>query len=211
MNNKLYNELNLRRLLTSSGVSSVRANLFTPILVKYFIEYKFSDLNILQFLANVFVETGNLNTLVENLNYSADGLRATFSIFRNGRFNADEFARNPEKIANTVYNSNIRKADLGNFNPGDGWRYRGRGLLQTTGRFNYNSLTQSTGIDFLNNPDLLEQPEFAVKSSIIFYVNNVKLETTILRTVRIRINGSEFHFDKVLQNFNRLQLNYNKI
>ncbi|WP_130926161.1 glycoside hydrolase family 19 protein, partial [Pseudomonas extremaustralis] len=91
------------------------------------------------FIAQVGHESGQLTRLVENLNYSADGLMKTWP----SRFDlvrATACARKPEQIANVVY------ADrMGNAGPGDGWKYRGRGLIQVTGKTNYAACGEALG------------------------------------------------------------------
>ncbi|MEM9043141.1 MAG: peptidoglycan-binding protein [Pseudomonadota bacterium] len=71
---------------------------------------------------------------------------------------AKPFARDPEKLANTVYGG---RQDLGNTEPGDGWRYRGRGYLQLTGRANYSRFGQLLGLDLVGDPDLATEPDVA--------------------------------------------------
>lgn len=68
------------------------------------------------------------------------------------------------------------RKDLGNTQPGDGYRFLGRGLIQTTGRSNYAKVSRALGVDFVTNPALLESPEWAVKSAG-YYWNNNKLNT----------------------------------
>lgn len=107
------------------------------------------------FLAQVSHESNGFRNLVENLNYSADGLLLIFPKY----FNKDEakkYARKPEQIANIVYGGR-----LGNSEEGDGWKYRGRGYIQLTGKENYEKFSKFSGIDFVSNPDLLSDPEHA--------------------------------------------------
>lgn len=107
-------------------------------------------------LAQLAEESGEFNRLVENLNYSAEGLRKTWP----RRFPpalAAECARNPERIAGVVYDGR-----MGN-GPGDGWRYRGRGLAQITGEDNYRAAETATGLPLLAQPELLETPPIAAE------------------------------------------------
>lgn len=111
------------------------------------------------FLANVAHESNLFTAVVENLNYSAEGLLKTWP----NRFNAEtasQCARNPERIANTVYGGR-----MGNVEPGDGWKYRGRGLLQITGRANYRQTGDGLGIPLEAEPDLLLDPQYAALSA----------------------------------------------
>ncbi|WP_134607351.1 glycoside hydrolase family 19 protein, partial [Pseudomonas aeruginosa] len=105
--------------------------------------------------------------LVENLNYSAQGLAATWpSRYRgaDGKPNALalNLARHPQAIANNTYASRNGNGDEAS---GDGWRYRGRGLLQITGRSNYRAVAAGLGQPLEAEPELLEQPEWAALSA----------------------------------------------
>ena len=109
-------------------------------------------------LAQASHETGGFRRIEENLNYSADGLMATWS----SRFPEDvakKLARNPEAIANRAYSGR-----MGNTQPGDGWRYRGRGIFQLTGRANYASMGRLAQIP------LEAQPELALASRYLLPV-----------------------------------------
>lgn len=118
------------------------------------------------FLAQVGHESGGLVRLVENLNYSAPGLAATWP----GRFAdtelATRLARNPEAIANHVYASRMGNGDSAS---GDGWRYRGRGLIQVTGRANYAEAGKALMLPLIDEPQLLEQPGPAARSACWFW------------------------------------------
>lgn len=125
-------------------------------------------LRVAAFLAQVGHESGQLRTLVENLNYSAEGLVRTWP----KRFNlvtASAVARKPEQIANIVYASRMGN---GPAVTGDGWRYRGRGLIQVTGWVNYQACGSALGLDLLSKPELLEEPEYAALSAAWFWSSN---------------------------------------
>jgi len=113
------------------------------------------------FLGQVGVESDALTAVVENLNYSAAGLLSTFPT----HFDADlaaSYARQPVKIANRVYASRMGNGDEAS---GDGWVFRGRGLIQITGRANYTSCGEAIGMDLVNAPQLLEIPSAAAMSA----------------------------------------------
>ena len=119
------------------------------------------------FLAQVGHESSQLTRLVENLNYSARGLAATWPsryLGADGQPNAlaQRLARNPRAIANNAYASRNGNGDEAS---GDGWRYRGRGLLQITGRSNYRAAGTGLGQPLEQEPELLEQPEWAAISA----------------------------------------------
>jgi putative chitinase len=125
-------------------------------------------LRVAAFLAQVGHESGQLRTVVENLNYSAEGLIRTWP----KRFNlvtATSVARKPEQIANIVYASRLGN---GPAVTGDGWRYRGRGLIQVTGWVNYQACGSALSVDLLSKPELLEQPVYAALSAAWFWSSN---------------------------------------
>jgi len=109
-------------------------------------------------------ESNNFRTLEENLHYSADGLMRTWPSRFPSRDVAEQFANNPEKIANKVY-----AGRMGNTEDGDGWAYHGRGLIQLTGRDNYTAAAQSLGYSYIDNPELLLQPKHAVLTAGWFW------------------------------------------
>lgn len=129
------------------------------------------------FLANVGVETGGLKTFVENLNYSAQGLANTwpsrYSV--NGRSGSSpnslalSIARKPMEIANNTYANRMGNGSVAS---GDGWKYRGRGAIQLTGKANYAEYTRQSGYDALNNPDILTEPKYIADSAAWFFKNS---------------------------------------
>lgn len=122
-------------------------------------------------LAQLGHESGGFSVLEENLNYSAKGLLDIFPVVpvRPNREDinyrrytpelAAEHALKPERIANHVYN----RRDLGNLNPGDGWRFRGRGFIQITGRTHYAAAGRVLDLDLTANPDLAADPKIAAR------------------------------------------------
>jgi predicted chitinase len=121
--------------------------------------------------ANVLAQVKSESNFVaksENLNYSS--AKAIQNTFGKNRIPSEEFAqqfvKNPEALANHVY----AKTD-GNSQPGDGWKYRGRGFLQITGKNAYKSLGDYLKMDLISNPDLLNSPEVAAKSIPWFFLN----------------------------------------
>lgn len=119
------------------------------------------------FLANVLVESGGFNDkdLRENFNYRPEVLQRTFKKYIPTVERAKSFiARGPEAIANHVYGGR-----LGNNQAGDGWRFRGGGLIQTTGRYNYSVLGKAINEDLINFPGRIAEPEIAVKSALYYW------------------------------------------
>lgn len=123
-----------------------------------------TSLRIAHFMAQIEHESG-LKPIAENLNYSAEGLIKTFPKYFTLEL-AKNYARNPQKIANRVY---ANRMGNGNENSGEGWKYRGRGFIQITGKENYFRLSNDTDIDCLKNPDLLLQEDNAIISALWFW------------------------------------------
>ena len=121
------------------------------------------------FLAQVGHESSQLNTIEENLNYSAQGLRKIFPKYFPTQKEALAFARNPEQIANRVY---ANRMGNGGEESGDGWAFRGRGLIQITGRDNYSSMSSLMGKDLTIWPDALLLPLDACRSAALWWKAN---------------------------------------
>lgn len=125
-------------------------------------------LRLAAFIAQVGHESAHLCCLVENLNYSAEALLRIWP----KRFDAqtaEACARQPEKIANHVYSARMGN---GPADSGDGWRYRGRGLIQLTGRDNYRAATQALGLPLEEQPELLEEAEAAAQSAAWWWASH---------------------------------------
>lgn len=158
------------------------------------------------FLAQVAHESADFTRVSENLNYSAQGLAATWpNRFRspNGQPNELAFSlhRNPIAIANNVY---ANRMGNGPEESGDGWRYRGRGLKQLTGKDNYARCGASTGLPLVDQPELLEQPEGAVLSAVWFWEYNRLnhfADTNDFRELTRRINGGYIGLPERMQYF----------
>lgn len=147
----------------SQKVADTYAKLINQFGAKYGID---TPARLTMFIAQVAHESARFSRTVENLNYSADGLKLTWP----KRFDtaaANVMARNPELIANHVYSGR-----MGNVLPSDGWRFRGRGLIQLTGRDNYKAFEQSSGHPVTVKPELLEQPEYALQSAMWYWDAN---------------------------------------
>lgn len=142
-------------------------------------------------LAQFFYESGELNHVVENLNYSADGLLKTFPKYFKTRADALAYARKPEKIANRVY---ANRMGNGSEASGDGWRYRGRGIVQLTGKAQYQAY-QNSGFcvgNLVAHPEWLEKSPGAYKSALWFWYKNGCNELADkddLTAITRRING----------------------
>lgn len=157
-----------------------------------------SRVRLAAFLAQAGHESAELTRLVENLNYGAAGLANTWP----GRFAVDPTARQrvpnglalrlerqPEAIANAVYGNRMGNGPAAS---GDGWRYRGRGLFQITGRAQYQRCGRALGLPLVEQPELLERPEYAALSAAWFWEDNglnALADAGDFEAVTRRING----------------------
>ena len=155
------------------------------------------------FLANLAHESGSLRNVEENLNYSAQRLMQVFPRYFRGR-NVWAYNHHPEMIANVVY-----AARMGNRGErtGDGWKYRGRGFIQLTGKDNYQALSDALEVDVVNNPDWLLTPEGAALSAAWFWSSrglNELADADNLRGITKRINGGLNGHDERVMFYNRI-------
>lgn len=121
------------------------------------------------FLAQTAHESGGFKSIQENLNYSAKGLMGVFKKYFPNEALAKQYERKPEKIANRVYANRMKNGDEAS---GDGYAFRGRGLIQLTGRDNYTRLAKSLGKDIPSTVKYLETPEGATISAGWFWDTN---------------------------------------
>lgn len=131
-------------------------------------------------IANMIPETGRFHAIVENLNYSEAALIRTFSFYKRNPHLARKHAKRPQVIANTVYDDKNRskRYKLGNTQPGDGWRFRGSGPGQMTGRNNFQEFKDATGIDVINKPEILRNVRTGVQAMCVFWSKNKRLQQT---------------------------------
>lgn len=118
------------------------------------------------FLAQVAHESGELRRLVENLNYSVKGLMRVWPVRFPTAEKAALYAGQPEKLANYVYAKRLGNGDEAS---GDGWRFRGRGLLQVTGRGNYRTCGNALRVPLELEPELLETPRIAALAAAQYW------------------------------------------
>ena len=153
-----------------------------------------NERRVAHFLSQCAHESGGFKRLEENLNYSAKALRAVFGRYFGDapKADADEYARNPEMIANRVYNDEYRKYKMGNTEEGDGWRFRGRGLKQLTGRDNYTRFGKSVGMTAEEAAEYVATPAGAIESACWFWnTNNLNdiADTDDVKRMTKKING----------------------
>lgn len=183
--------MSLKSLQAKMGITADGA--FGPGTMKKAMEfYKLTPARAAHFFAQTGHETGDFKVFNENLNYSAQGLQGIFGKYFPGNLE-ESYARNPEKIANRVYADRMGN---GNEASGDGWKYRGRGAIQLTGKDNYAQFAKHIGKpEIMTHPDLVAT-EYSFDSALFFFEKN-KLwaicdqgvnEATILALTK-RVNG----------------------
>ena len=163
-----------------------------------------TPLRLCHFLAQCSHESGGFKALRENLNYSSEGLMATFPKYFSIKSVADAYARQPEKIANRVY---ANRMGNGNEASGDGFKFRGRGYIQLTGKDNYASFGKFIGEDLLTNPDLVATKYPLTSAGFFFDVNKIwaicdKGDTEeIIKEVTKKVNGGYKGIDDRIEKF----------
>jgi putative chitinase len=189
--------MSLKHLQTKIGVTPDGS--FGPATLKAAMNfYKMSPERAAHFFAQTAHETGEYKSFSENLNYSSDGLKKTFGKYFPNNLN-ESYAKQPEKIANRVYGNRMGNGDE---STGDGWKYRGRGALQLTGKNNYKLFS-----DYLKKPEIMTNPdlvaaEYSFESALFFFDKNKLWEIcdkgvndeTILSLTK-RINGGTLGLD----------------
>lgn len=179
-----------------------------------------TDREIRHFLAHVHVETQGLTKFKENLNYSVEGLKATFGRHRISAADCERLGRKRGEgplpaarqaaIANLVYGGEWGRKNLGNIHPGDGWLYIGRTAIHATGRAAYQRLGKILGVDLEARPELAERVDIGCRAAAAWWAKNglndiVKAdpdEDAAIAGVEARIRVNEF--DDVVQGTRRV-------
>lgn len=160
-------------------------------MVELFPKYEITTPNrVAGFIAQTAHESASYKTITENLNYSAKALDAIFGkYFKRAGVDAQRYHRQPEKIANRIY---ANRMDNGDTASGDGWTFRGGGILQLTGRYNYTEFGKTVGMTAEEATDYVRTPKGAIESACWFWkTNNINRycdADDILRMTK-RING----------------------
>jgi putative chitinase len=162
-----------------------------------------NNLRLAHFLAQCGHESGGFKAVSENLNYSADGLKKIFGKYFPGNLN-ESYARQPEKIAARVYASRMGNGDE---TTKEGFKFRGRGYIQLTGKSNYTNFTKFIGEDCVSNPDLVAT-KYPLASAAFFFDSN-KLwsicdkgaDDSTVTAVTKRVNGGTIGLPDRIKHF----------
>lgn len=141
------------------------------------------------FLSQIGVESGQLQRMTENLSYSAKRLMEVWPARFPFLASTDGYVNNPQALANKVYASRMGN---GNEASGDGWKYRGRGILQLTGKSNYDKCGQALRFDLISHPELVASPRLAAESAAWFWsINGINIiaDEGDMTAVTKKVNG----------------------
>ena len=163
-----------------------------------------NNLRLAHFLAQCGHESGGFKAVSENVNYSAAGLKNIFGKYFPGNL-SESYARNPQKIASRVYGNRMGN---GPEESGDGYKFRGRGFIQLTGKNNYTQFTKFIGEDCVSNPDLVAT-KYPLASAAFFFDSN-KLwaicdkgaDNATITAVTKRVNGATIGLADRIKHFN---------
>ena len=155
------------------------------------------------FIAQCSHESGNFTVLKENLNYRAAGLIKTWPTRFPSLEVAMKYEKNPEKIANKVYANRMGNGDEAS---GDGWRYSGKGLIQLTGKENYQRFATSIKMNIEDLPNYLMTFEGAVRSACFFWKsNNLNKDADAgdIKTITKKINGGYIGLEDRMKHYTK--------
>jgi len=163
-----------------------------------------NNLRLAHFLAQCGHESGGFKAVSENVNYSASGLKGIFGKYFPGNL-AESYARQPQKIASRVYGGRMGN---GPESTGEGWKFRGRGYIQLTGKQNYTNFAKFIGEDTVSNPDLVAT-KYPLASAAFFFDSN-KLwsicdkgaDNATVTAVTKRVNGGTIGLADRIKHFN---------
>ena len=163
-----------------------------------------NNLRLAHFLAQCSHESGGFKVFQENLNYSVDGLKKIFPKYFPGNL-SESYAKQPEKIASKVYGGRMGNGDE---STKEGYKFRGRGALQTTGKENYKKLGDFLGIDLISNPDLvatkyqLASAAFFFESNKLWSICDKGADVATVTAVTKRVNGGVIGIKDRIKHFN---------
>jgi len=163
-----------------------------------------TPLRLAHFLAQCGHESGGFRVTQENLNYSAKGLNGIFRKYFTTEAAANAYARNPQKIANKVYGGRMGN---GPESSGEGYKFRGRGYIQLTGKENYTAFGKAIGVDILSNPDLVSSTYSLLSAAWFFSKNGLhKLadegsSDIVVTKITKRVNGGTIGLPDRIKHF----------
>ena len=164
-----------------------------------------NNLRLAHFLAQCGHESGGFKAVSENVNYSAAGLKGIFGKYFPGNL-AESYARNPQKIASRVYGGRMGNGPEAT---GDGYKFRGRGFIQLTGKNNYTQFSKFIGEDCVANPELvatkypLASAGFFFESNKLWSICDLGSTDEVVKRLTKRINGGENGIDDRLEKFKK--------
>lgn len=199
-----------RELLLALGVKPTAADRHLDALVPALLLHGVdTSLRIAHFLAQVVHESTRMARVEENLSYSAERLLVVFPRYFADLEEARAYAHQPERIGSRVYGGRMGN---GNEASGDGYRFRGRGLIQLTGKCNYQAFSDWVGEDVVAKPDLVAG-KYAAHSAVFFWSNcdlNPLADIDDLTAITKRINGGLNGFDDRFQLLERAKVWFQK-
>ena len=166
-----------------------------------------TNLRLCHFLAQCSTESGNFKAVSENLNYSKDGLLRIFPKYFPGTL-AESYAHQPEKIASRVYGSRLGNGDE---TSKEGWKFRGAGFIQLTGKDNFKKFGDFIGVDLVKNPELVATKYPLTSAAFFFNTNNLwpicdeGLSEEVVTRVSKRVNGGYNGLDHRKSEFKRFE------
>ncbi len=162
-----------------------------------------SPLRLAHFLAQCGHESGGFKLVQENLNYSAQGLQGVFGKYFPGNLE-ESYARQPQKIASRVYANRMGNGDEASQ---EGWKFRGRGYIQLTGKDNYKAFSASINEDCVANPDLVATKYPLASAAWFFHKNGIHkiadggATDAVVTSVTKRVNGGTIGLPDRIKHF----------
>jgi putative chitinase len=164
-----------------------------------------TPMRLAHFLAQSGHESGGFKALNENLNYGAKGLRGIFCKYFPTDAKALEYERKPEKIANLVYGGRMGNGPEAS---GEGYKFRGRGYIQLTGKDNYTAFSKAINEDCVGNPDLVATKYPLASAAWFFHKNGLHkiadegATTEVVTKITKRVNGGTIGLEDRIKHFN---------
>lgn len=166
-----------------------------------------TPLRLAHFLAQCAHESGNFRVTRENLSYSSEGLVKIFPKYFSSIDVATHFAKQPEKIANKVYANRMGNGDEAS---GEGFKFRGRGYIQLTGKQNYTAFGAAIGVDVVSNPDLVASKYALLSAAWFFSKNNLHkiadegADDVVVQKITKRVNGGTIGLADRIKHFKEI-------